>query len=119
MVSETPAEAFDRGAEVGAIRWRLADHDVHFAAINGSLAAVAAELHLLNMAVQRLHDQAVSNAATVVTTAAALRDAEEAKVRQGEQSWSPWAKAIALAAGAVTVISIATSVVLGVLALRS
>jgi hypothetical protein len=88
-----PLGEYDRGHLAGEIAARLAGHDKHFAAINGSLADIASRLHELTLAVQRLGDQAVSRDATVVTTAAALKDAEEARRAKSETSWSPLARA--------------------------
>jgi hypothetical protein len=102
-VSETPQEAYDRGAVAGEIGARLAGHDKHFEAINGSLEKIAEELHGLKLAVQRLGDQAVARDATVVTTAAALKDAEEARRDKVEQSWSPMSRVIAVI-GAIGVL---------------
>ncbi len=95
--------AYDRGVAAGEIAARLAGHDKHFAAINGSLADVAREMHALTLAVQRLGDQAVSRDATVVTTAAALKDAEDARRSKSETSWSPFARGIAVVATLATV----------------
>ncbi|MFC5268475.1 hypothetical protein ACFPJ1_40755 [Kribbella qitaiheensis] len=103
---ESPQEAYERGTVAGKIDARLAGHDKHFATINGSLADVAKELHDLKLAVQRLGDQAVSRDATVVTTAAALKDAEDARRSKTESAWSPVAKAIAI--GGVALVAIGT-----------
>jgi hypothetical protein len=89
---ESTQDAYDRGTIAGAIETRLAGHDQHFASINGSLHRIANEMHSLTLAVQRLGDQAVARDATVVTTAAALKDAEEARRTASEQSWSPLAR---------------------------
>jgi hypothetical protein len=103
-VPETPQEAYDRGELAGQIAARLAGHDQHFAAINGSLADLAREMHDLTMAVQRLGDQAVSRDATVVTTAAALKDAEAARRDKADRSWSPLARLSAAIGGAAALI---------------
>lgn len=94
---------FDRGHLAGGIEARLAGHDRHFAAINGSLADMVNEMHQMTLAVQRLGDQADANAKTVITTAAALKDAEEARRDKSETAWSPIAKVLALIGGAVAV----------------
>ena len=94
-MGEPVEDAYERGHIAGEIAARLAGHDRHFAAINGSLADLAREMHGLTLAVQRLGDQAVSRDATVVTTAAALKDAEDARRAKSEQSWSPWQKIFA------------------------
>lgn len=89
----------DAGHEAGKIDARLSGHDKHFAAINGQLVRVADELAGLRLAVQRLGDQAVARDATVVTTAAALKDAEEARRDKTEQSWSPVSRIVAILSG--------------------
>jgi hypothetical protein len=61
-------------------------------------------MHELRLAVQRLGDQAISRDATVVTTAAALKDAEEARRSTADQSWSPWAKIFAAVGGIAALI---------------
>jgi hypothetical protein len=93
--AETPKEAYDRGIEAGRIEARLDEYAKHFAAINGSVADTARELHLLVLAVQRLEQQAVARDATVVTTAKALKEAEEARRDKSTQSWSPFARLMA------------------------
>jgi hypothetical protein len=92
-MTESPQNSYDRGHQAGQIDARLDDHDEHFKRINGSLERVGDELHNLTLAVQRLGDQAVSRDATVITTAAALKDAETARRDKSEQSWSPLARA--------------------------
>lgn len=99
---ETGTEAYDRGVVAGGIEQRLAGHDKHFQLINGNLEKIATKLGELSLAVQRLGDQAVARDATVVTTAAALKDAEEARRDKTEQSWSPVAKALAVLAVVAT-----------------
>jgi hypothetical protein len=84
----------------------LAGHDKHFASINGSLADIANEMHGLTLAVQRLGDQAEAAAKTVVTTAAALKAADDARRSRSESSWSPWQKAIAVLLAAVAVVGL-------------
>jgi hypothetical protein len=111
-MTESSQEAFDRGAAAGEISARLRSHDEHFAKINGSLDRVAEEMHGLKLAVQRLGDQAVSRDATVLTTAAALKDAEEARRDKTEQAWSPVAKAFAVIAAVATVIGLVTTLYL-------
>jgi hypothetical protein len=95
------ASEYDRGHMAGGIAERLASHDRHFESINGSLSDLASEMHELTLAVQRLGDQADAAAKTVVTTASALKDAEEARRGRSEQSWSPIQKFLALLAAAV------------------
>jgi hypothetical protein len=104
---------YERGRAAGGIEERLAGHDKHFAAINGSLekfveqqARYADEMHLMALALQRLADQAVARDATAATTAAALKDADEARRAQEERSWSPIAKLFAFLGALAAVAAI-------------
>lgn len=108
---ESSQEAYDRGTVAGEISARLAGHDRHFASINGSLEKLAHEMHQLALAVQRLGDQAEASAATVVTTAAALANAEKARREQGDRAWSPWQKLIAAVGGLAAVVVVVAFVV--------
>lgn len=110
-MSESESE-FDRGHLAGKISERLDSHDKHFAAINGSLGDVARELHEMRLSVQRLGDQAISRDATVVTTAAALKDAEEARRDKTTQAWTPIAKALAILGAAIGVGGFIVTIVL-------
>jgi hypothetical protein len=105
-VTEEAGDAYDRGHTAGEIAARLAGHDKHFATINGSLAEVAREMHSLTLAVQRLGDQAVSRDATVITTAAALKDAEAARRDNSEHAWSPIARLLAVLGGLAAVATV-------------
>ncbi len=104
-----PAGEYERGVTAGGIEARLAGHDRHFAAINGSLVKVAENgadhvraINDLTLAVQRLADQADANARTVITTTAALKDAEEARRSLGDRAWTPWQRLIAVIGGLVS-----------------
>jgi hypothetical protein len=102
---------YRRGHLAGGIAERLDSHDRHFAAINGSLEKIFSELHATRLAMQRMADQSVADAATVITTAAALEKAEAARRERGDQRWSPVARlatvfgALAAVAGAVAAIA--------------
>lgn len=108
-MSNSPDD-YQRGVDAGIIETRLAGHDKHFAAINGSLARLADEMHELTLAVQRLGDQAVSRDATVITTAAALKDAEEARRTKSEQSWTPFARLAVVISALVALIGIVLAI---------
>jgi hypothetical protein len=97
-------DAYDAGHLAGRIDARLADHDRHFAAINGSVARVGDELADMRVQLQRLADSADADRRTVVTTAAALKDAEDARRAVGSDRWSPWQR-IAVIVGALTAIA--------------
>jgi hypothetical protein len=112
VVPESSQEAYERGEAAGQITARLAAHDVHFAAINGQLARVAAEMHAMTLALQRLGDQAVAREATVLTTAAALKAADDARRDKTERSWSPLARISLILGVVVAVVGLATTIYL-------
>ncbi len=62
----------------------------------------AAEMRDLLLAIQRLEQQAAADATTRVTTAAALKDAEEARRDKTEQSWSPLTRVLAVVGSLAT-----------------
>jgi hypothetical protein len=105
------SEDYKRGHDAGGIAERLDSHDRHFALINGSLADMVREIHGLALALQRLADQAVARDATVLTTAAALKEAEEARRDKTEQGWAPWQKALAVVAGLVAVAGLIVTLI--------
>lgn len=111
MTAEETKE-FERGHAAGEIAARLAEHDKHFQTINGSLERIASNLALQTLALQRLADQNVSRDATVITTAAALKEAEEARRDKVTQSWTPIAKALAILGSSVTVVGLVISLIL-------
>jgi len=95
---------FERGHAAGEIAARLANHDQHFAAINGSLERVANELHQMRMEIQRQGDRAEADRLTVRTTAEALKKADDARRAAGEQRWTPMGR-IAVMAGALAALA--------------
>jgi hypothetical protein len=108
----TEADDYARGHAAGGIAERLDSHDRHFAAINGSLAQIAGRLGEMTLALQRLSDQAVARDATVVTTAAALKDADAARRREDDKSWSPIGRLFAAIGAATAVITVVLAVFL-------
>ena len=111
---ETAEREYQRGQKdgeiAGQINARLADHDRHFAAINGSVAKVAQELHGLNLAVQRLADSNIARDERVLATASALKDADDTRRAQITDRWSPWEKGIALVVAVTAVAGAAGTV---------
>lgn len=110
MSAESPQAAFDRGVTAGEVAARLANHDMHFAAINGQMGDLADEVRGMRIDVQRLADQAEASSQTLLATAEALRNADEARTRQSTQSWSPWTRGFAVLAAMATVLSIITMI---------
>lgn len=96
-------DAFARGQESGKIIARLDGHDRLLAAINGSQARTAEAVAELSRQVQRLGDQAIAREATVITTAKALKDAQDAQRDKTEQSWLTPLRLTALLASVATV----------------
>ena len=88
-VSAQTQGAYDRGHTAGEISARLAGHDKHFAAINGSLLDITRELKGLNLGNQKLLDQIAADRATAIALAEALKSASH-------RSWTPWLRAISV-----------------------
>lgn len=111
---ETSAEAFDRGHIAGEIARTLTDHAAHLSAINGStektavaLEAVGRRLESMSLQLQRLADQAESDAATRVATAAALKDADEARRHTAERTGLTVSRATAVIGAGIAVATLA------------
>jgi hypothetical protein len=100
---ETQNESYDRGVAAGQILERLSGHDQHFAQINGSMGRIADEMHELVLQVQRLGDSANADRSTVRATAAALKEADEARRQQGVRRWSPFQR-VMVAVGATAAL---------------
>lgn len=110
MGTETPQAAFDRGVTAGEIAARLANHDVHFANINGHIGELVEGIHGMRLDIQRLADQAQASAKTLLATAEALKAANEARAEQSTRSWSPWVRVFAVVAAVATIVSIVATV---------
>jgi len=105
-MTESNKEAEDRGFAAGKIDARLAQHDLHFSQINGSIGKLADEIHNLVMVVQRLGDEAKSRDATEITTAAALKAAEDARRDKSEQSWTPLQRVTAVLVALAALVAV-------------
>lgn len=88
MSGDPDLDPYTRGRAAGEVSMRLAQHDQHFAALNGNLKEMAVQMHGLSLGIQHLSDQFIANEAKVVATAAALelqnkarRDATDERVR--------------------------------------
>lgn len=89
---------------------RLAGHDRHFEKINGSMEKVAKNLADLNLGIQRLVDSGEADRATVLTTAAALKAADDARRDKGEARWTPFQRASAIILTLVAVLGVIVAV---------
>lgn len=110
MSTETPQAAFERGVTAGEIAARLANHDVHFASINGHIGELVESIHGMRLDIQRLADQAQASAKTLLATAEALKAANEARTEQSTRSWSPWVRVFAVIAAVATLVSIVATI---------
>jgi len=79
---------YERGHKAGGTDERLAGHDKHFAAINGSLADLVKEIQTMNLSIQR------------------LQDTMEAKRQLGTQVWNGWQRAFAVISAAGVLVAI-------------
>lgn len=96
-------EAFARGHAAGVIASRLAQHDAHFAVINGSIDRFAREMQAMVLGIQRLSDQAEAARLVAAATASALKDAEDTRRSQAESKFAPWSR-MAVLIGALIAI---------------
>lgn len=99
MAEETTDQAYIRGVTAGEIAARLAGHDKHLGAINGSLADLVVRFDGLRADVQRAADRTEESARTVAASAKAVRAA-------GERAWLPWSRIISLVAAAASLVAI-------------
>jgi hypothetical protein len=80
----------------GRIDATLGEHAQHLGKINGNIERFAGEIHELVLAVQRLADAADADRSTVKVTAAALKDAEDARRDKSEAGWTPFQRVLAV-----------------------
>ena len=99
-------DAYDRGVLDGRVAIRLDHHDDQIAATNVLLARTIDISQTMASTVQTLTEARVTDAATRLTTAQAVKDAKDAK----EAGWPPAAKLIAVIGSAATVVAILWSV---------
>jgi hypothetical protein len=77
--------AYDDGYAAGGINARLANHDLHFKNINGSIAHLAREQELTRLELQRQADAAQAAADAITAAAKAL----EARRTASDRRWQP------------------------------
>jgi hypothetical protein len=111
-MAETSPGAYDRGVKAGEIAEQLRRHDIHFSEINGSIDRTARALEGLRLDVQRLADQAESDAKTRIATAQALKDAEDVRRNTAETRWTPVQRGIAVLGALLTAAGFALALYL-------
>ena len=99
--------SYDAGVIAGRIEQRLAQHDRHFADINGSVRELVTEMHAQTLASQRLADSAEADRQTAVTLARALKEQSDARRLSSETHWSPAARLIAVLVALAALASVA------------
>ena len=97
---------FDRGVAAGEIAGRLAGLERHLSEVGGSVGRVTSELQALKLQMQHLDDAAAADRATVLSTAAALKEASEARREQGETRWLPLTRLSLLAGIALAAVGV-------------
>ena len=103
MTAETRQETYDRGVLDGRVATRLDGHDAQIT------AGLAAHIQMVDIAttltstVQTLTEARVTDAATRVATAEAVKEAKLAQEAQAQTGWSPVAK-LSVAAGVVAIL---------------
>ena len=102
---------YERGVIAGEIAQRLLEHDRHLDRVNGSMEIVAHRLTGVELALQRISDSMDADRVTVVKTAAALKDADDARRQKGERRWSPLAR-VAMAATTFAAILSGVAIIL-------
>jgi hypothetical protein len=102
---------YERGIAEGQILSRLANHDEHFAAINGSIDRLGGEMHTLVLSLQKFTDAADSRDAVATASAKAVIDAETARRVAAEHKWSGFQKLFAVVAALAAAITIAGVVI--------
>ena len=95
--------AYDRGVLDGQVATRLDIHDAAIAATNRLLARTVDISQTNASIVQTLTEARVTDAATRVATADAVKEAKLAQDAQASSAWSPMAKLIAVV-GAIGVV---------------
>jgi hypothetical protein len=105
-MTATEGDAYDRGHMAGETNERLAGHDKHFAAINGSLEKLAVTSHEQTMALQRIADQVTANTRAAAIVADALKDAEAARREKSNQTWTPLTRIFAVIAALSTLVGL-------------
>lgn len=88
-MTEAEQQAYNRGHDAGGISERLAGHDRHFESINGQLKRLADGQEAGNLELRELRLQAKAAADTVIATAKALKEADEARRLADDQKWTP------------------------------
>ena len=102
------ASAYGRGHLQGEIAARLAQHDVHFADINGSIARLVTEMHAQNELLRDVITASKLRDEKTLATALALRETDEARRAAEAKRWQSSQRIFALFASAAAIATIGT-----------
>jgi anti-sigma-K factor RskA len=90
---------YARGVIAGEINARLAQHDKHFADLNGSVDRMERGVADLVLKFSKMADGMTSRDEKAIATALALKEAEDRRRAQADQKWSVWQKVFASLSG--------------------
>lgn len=107
MTTETPQDTYARGFEAGKITVRLDHHDEAIAATNVLLGQTVGISQTMASTLQTLTEARVTDAATRVATAEAVKEAKIAQEAQAQTGWSPLAKFVTTLGALIGVLGIA------------
>jgi len=105
MTAETLQAAYNRGV----VDTRLDHHDEQIKATNTVLAKTVDITAVLTATVQTLTEARVTDAATRVATADAVKEAKNAQEAQASSAWSPIAKLVTIVLAVVGVLGFAVA----------
>lgn len=105
MPTDDEQQAYDRGKEDGQLARTVAEQGEHLKKINGSMAEVATKLGELVLGVHSLEQQMAADEKTRISTAQALKDAEDARRDADETKWAPWTRVLAVVVAATGVLT--------------
>ncbi len=87
---ESERQAYDRGEAAGKLAAEVAEQGRHLKTINGSMERVAKSLAELVLGIAALNQQMTADKETRISTAEALKNAEDARRDADETKWTPW-----------------------------
>ena len=112
MTAETPPDlaSYNRGFLDGRVTTRLDHHSEQIAATNVLLDRTVEISQTMASTVQTLTEARVTDAATRVATAEAVKEAKIMQEAQAQSSWSPVAKLVTIVMAVVAVIGVGAAV---------
>jgi len=106
MSVEAPQGEYERGYRDGQVAVRLDLHDAQIVATNNVLERTVDIASSLSSTVQTLTEARVTDAATRVATAEAVKEAKNAQEAQASSAWTPVQKLVTVTASVVGLLGI-------------